>query len=213
VSETGSRSDRDDAPLSAECKRLLAQVRKRCPGLLPSAPLDPGTTSDPVEVTAEEAGRLLPLAALAASGLDHAQQERGADIIWREGDRELLIHAAKVSAAFAPGVVAVSIPVRCDQSDEALVHVSFAVGHPRRPAGLIAATESRPRGPAVVVDAWGDNLVAFAWHALLELVGGVAGEAGRDLDGAPLVPVSLAAGGETIAVRPMARHAFDRVRG
>ena len=211
MSERGSRPDRD-APLTAECKRLLALVRERCPGLLPAAPLEPGTPAEPVEITAEEVRRLVPLAALSAAGVGRDDADRGADVIWREGDRELRVRAAKVGAAFAPGAIAIAIPVFCDQTGDAEVHVSFAVGGPERPAGLLAATETRPRGPAVIIDAWGDSLVAFAWHALLELVGGVAGEAGRDVDGARLVPASLQARGDTLAVRPMARHPFDRVR-
>jgi hypothetical protein len=200
------------APISAECKRLLDLVRQRCPGLLPPDPVPPGTVVGTVHVSPEDAAPLFPAAAAAAAGFDPLAAEPPGPVVWREGDRELLIDTVKVVGRFAPGVIAVSIPVDCDQTRPAFVHVSFVVGKPEEPAGLVAATEARPRGPAVVVDAWGENLVAFAWHVVLEVVTNVAGEAGRDLDGSRLVPIGIAANPDGLFVVPMARHTFDRTR-
>lgn len=199
-------------PISAECKRLLELVRQRCPGLLPLDPVEAGTVVGTVHLGPDEAARLFPPAAAVAAGLDRFAPDRPGPVLWREGDRELLILPAKVAARFGPGVIAVSIPVQCDQTGSGLVHVSLVVGDPGRPAGLVAVTEERPRGPAVVVDAWVDNLVAFAWHVVLEVVNGIAGEAGRDVDGSRLVPIGLAASREGLFIVPMARHSFDRTR-
>src|SRR5262245_35650295 len=199
-------------PLTAECQRLLEVVRKQCPDLLPPAPIPAGTVAGTIPVNAEAAARLFIPAASAAAGVDPLKGDPKTLVTWREGDRELVVFPAAVRVQFATGVIAVSIPVYSDQTQAALVHVSFVVGDPRQPAGLIAATDARPRGPAIVVDAWGDALVAYAWHIVLEVVAGVAGEAGRDVDGSRLVPIGLGASGEGMFVVPMARHTFDRER-
>jgi hypothetical protein len=197
--------------ISDECRRLLEEVRRRCPGLLPPDPVGPGTVVGTVHLGPDEAARLFPRAAAVAAGIDALTAEPR-PVLWREGDRELLVDTAKVVARFGAGVIAVSIPVSCDQARRAFVHVSFVVGRPDAPAGLVAATEDRPHGPAVVVDAWGDNLVAFAWHVVLLVATHVAGEAGRDKDGSRLVPIGLAANPDGLFVVPMARHTFDRAR-
>lgn len=198
-----------ETPISAECKKLLETVRQRCPGMLPPAPVGPGTVVAAVTLKADEAAALFPAAAALAAGSD----TRDAPVLWREGDRELLVWPTRVTARFALGVIAVTIPVACDQVGEADVHVSFVVGDPNRPAGMLAATDGRPRGPAILVDAWGENLVAFAWHVVVEVATNVAGEAGRDLDGSRLVPIGLSVTPDLVAVVPMARHPFDRARG
>jgi hypothetical protein len=88
------------------------------------------------------------------------------------------------------------------------VHVTFAVGEPDRPAGLYAATQRRPRGPAIIVDTWGDAIVAFAWKLVLDLVTGLACATGKDTRGNRLVPVELEATSDGLAIVPMARHRF-----
>jgi hypothetical protein len=202
----------EQSELAAECKKLLGLVHKRCPGLLPPRPVPAGTVAGEVRLTAREAAGLFPAAAALAAGVDRPGLAAVPSVLWREGDRELLVDPTRVTAQFAAGVVVVSIPVFCDQVGDAVVHVTFVVGDPKQPAGLLAATEGRPRGPAVVVDAWGDNLVAFAWHVLLEVTANVAGAAGRDVDGARLVPIAVAAAKDGFHVVPMARHTFDRTR-
>jgi hypothetical protein len=201
------------ADLSAQCQRLLDQIRKRCPELLPADPVPSGTVVGPVHITPAEARKLVPPAAAIAAGIDRFADAAAKPVKWREGDREVLVFAANVSVRFAPGLIAVSMPAFCDQTGKAVVHVSFVVGDPKQPAGLVAVTESRPRGPATIVDAWGDAFVAFAWHIVLEVATTVAGESGRDVDGSRLVPIAIAASADGLFIVPMARHAFDRVRG
>jgi hypothetical protein len=60
----------------------------------------------------------------------------------------------------------------------------------------------------VVVRAWGENLVAFAWQCLLGLVSGVSGAVGKDGRGNVLVPAELVANADGLRVVPMARHRF-----
>jgi hypothetical protein len=200
--------------VTAECARLLDLIRKQCPGVLPASPLPAGTVAAAIDVTLDQALKLFPAGASSAAGIDpFSTAAAPPSVKWQEGDRELLIYPAKVTANFANGVIAVSIPVSCDQTGDTVVSVSFVVGSTQQPAGLIATTSARPTGPAVIVDAWNVPLIAFAWHVVLEVVTNIAGAAGRDVDGSQLVPIALSASPTGFSIVPMARHPFDRARG
>jgi hypothetical protein len=93
-----------------------------------------------------------------------------------------------------------------------MIEVPFAVGSKDLPAGLVFATEERPRGPEVIVDAWSEALIAFAWRLMLTVAIRIAAQSGVDEDGAGLVPIALTAARESLSLTPMARHTFDRVR-
>jgi hypothetical protein len=195
-------------PLDDACKRLLAQVRERCPQLLPRDPVPHGTLTEPVTVDADAAQRVVQLGVAAAAGLDPRVERRGT-VLWRKGDLQLLVRVSAVKSSFEDGVVEIAIPVACDE-ERGTVVVTFAVGGPQRVAGLLAATHDRPRGPATIVTLWSDELIALAWHGLLEAISGLAGAAGRDVDDAALIPGALAVANGALTVLPMARHAFDR---
>ena len=92
----------------------------------------------------------------------------------------------------------------------AMARVRFAVGSDALPAGLLASTDQRPFGPPEIVDVWGEALIAFAWQMVLTTMTKLADAAGRDVDGAGLIPASLRATDAGIAVLTMARHSFDR---
>jgi hypothetical protein len=191
---------------------MLEIIRRNCPGLVPPDPLDPGGLAPEVPVGRRTVQELVTTAALFAVGLlGDDGRPRGEAVVWAEHDRELLVLVAKVQVRLAPGVVAVAIPVRCEEIGDAEVHVTFAVGSPDRPAGLLVATEERPRGPQVVVNLWGEALVAFAWKVLLDVAAHVAFAAGDDKDGQRLVPAAISAGKDGITVLPQARHGFNRV--
>jgi hypothetical protein len=104
----------------------------------------------------------------------------------------------------------VTVPVMCDEIGDTEIHVTFAVGTPDRPLGMVAATEERPRGPREIVDVWGEALIAFAWQIVLDVSAGTAAHAGEDTDGAFLLPAALASTGDGLTVLPQARHGFDR---
>ena len=110
------------------------------------------------------------------------------------------------------GLVLVALTLECDQTGIAEVVVPFAVGTDEQPAGLVAASETKPRGPDVLVDRWGEAIVATAWRALIEAATSVAKERGSDLDGAPLRAGALVAGKTGIAIVPQARHPFEGLR-
>jgi hypothetical protein len=190
-------------PPSDECKRLLAELRKRCPGLIPPDPLGAGQVGPEIPIDPKSA------VALVQSALKPA---RGETILLRDGDNELLVDVAKIDLRFADGLIIVAIPVRCDQVRRAIVQVPFAVGSAKRPAGLIAATESAPRGPVLVTEIWGEALTALAWQALVGVAAALAAESGRDVDSAGLIPVGLRATENGLQILTMARHAFDRIR-
>jgi hypothetical protein len=190
-------------PASDECRKLLDALRKRCPELLHPDPLKPGEPGPEIPLDPRQTESLLRAAARASAG--------DSVVLWDDGENRLLVHAAETSVLMEDGIIAVRIPVECDQTRKALVQVAFAVGSAKRPAGLLATTESRPRGPAAVVDIWGEALIAFAWQAMMRVCSVLSAASGTDLDGAGLVPLSLTASRNGLSLRTLARHEFDRV--
>lgn len=197
--------------VAPEYARFVDQRRRE--GLLSAAPhaLDSGSVADQIHLDPDTASRLLTTAALRAAGIYYSTGRT--TIAWVEGDRELAINVAEMHLEVGDGLVVVVIPVRCDQIGTDVVRVTFAVGAPGRPAGLYAATERRPRGPQLVLDAWGEALVAFGWQCLLGLVSGLAGAVGKDARGNILVPVELEANSDGLFIVPMARHRFSGSSG
>jgi hypothetical protein len=148
----------------------------------------------------------------AASGLPPAPAAGAppvGGVTWVDGDRELYVAVDQVDVKLAPGAISVTIPVRCDQAGAAEVDVSFAIGLPDRPLGLVAAAEDRPRGPAAVIDVWGGALIALAWQCLLDVASGVSAASGSDTAGTPLIASALHSDGKTLSVTPQARFALD----
>ncbi len=198
-------------PTSPEFTRFVAAERRaqRFGGTL--EPVPGGTVLDPLVVTRDNLSRLAAEAAKRAAGF--FRPTKRTEVVWVDGDSELAVSVAAVRVETGRGTVLVSIPVRCDQTGPTEVHVTFAVGEPGRPAGLYAATQRRPRGPALIIDTWGDAIVAFAWNVVLELVTGLAGATGKDTRGNRLVPVELEATRSGLAIVPMARHRFSGSTG
>jgi hypothetical protein len=202
-------------PISAECQKLLATVKDRCPGVLSPDPLPAGELGPEIPLPPDKAEELYRLVARRVTGLpdppsDPASPPVPGIIVWTQGDNELAVVVDKISLRPADGVVAVDIPVRCDEVGDATVRVRFAVGSKDRPAGMLATTDERPFGPPLVIDVWGEALTAFAWQTLLQTMTRLADATGRDVDGAGLVPVALAAAPDGLALLTMARHTFDR---
>jgi hypothetical protein len=195
--------------VSDECQRLFKQVEARCPGYLPPSPLDPGSIGPEIPLNPDELQKLVMVAVPKAAGLPPGSAAKS--VVWTLAGNELLVLLARVTVRLVgDGIALVRIPVHCDQVEDAAVTVPIAVGDDKRPAGLLAATEDRPRGPAAVVDVWGEALTAFAWQVLLAVATGVAAGAGTDVDGSPLIPAGLTASANGVRVLTMARHPFDR---
>jgi hypothetical protein len=191
--------------------RYVAREQKaqRFPG--EAKPLPPGTVTDRLFIKADDVARLSIEAAKRAAGF--FRPTRRTEFVWVSADSELAVGMAALGVQVDRGRIIFSIPVRSDQTGPTEVHVTFAVGEPGRPAGLYAATQRRPRGPALIVDTWGDAIVAYAWQVLLELVAGLAGATGKDTGGNRLVPVELEATPKGLAIVPMARHRFSGSTG
>lgn len=188
--------------LVKRCRKLLAELRKNCPDLVPKKPLPPGRP-----------GAKIPLDIKTTQALFHEAMRplRGEAVLWRSGDNELIVQTDKVKLSFEEGTLIVSIPVSCDQLKRAIVHVPFALGNTERDAGLVVATESVPRGPIKVISIWGEALTAYAWKSFLQVVSTLASESGEDLDGQGLIPFALSVNKNTLRVQTLSRHEFDRI--
>lgn len=196
----------DSERIPAAFTRYVERERRAQRFIPELKPLVAGAVTSRLRVGSDDVSALAVEAAKRAAGF--FRPTRRTEVVWVDGESELAVGLAGVRAETADGAVVVTIPVRCDQTGEAEVHVTFAVGRPGQPAGLYAATQRRPRGPAVVVDTWGEAIVAFAWQILLGLAAGLAGAAGKDARGNRLVPAELEATRDGMTIVPMARHRF-----
>jgi len=169
----------------------------------PLKPLPAGTVGTEIPIDLATLQRLI--SAIGA-------QDKGGQQVWSHNGSELLVNTGKVSVTLDDGFLTVSIPVSCDQVTNAIIQVPFALGGKDSPAGLLMATEKRPRGPDAIVDVWSEPLIALAWQLVMTVVMKVAGQSGADVDGAALIPISLTASKDKLAVLPIARHTFDRVQ-
>lgn len=91
-------------------------------------------------------------------------------VVWVDGADEVLVHLPSVRVALRDKLVAVSVDLECDQTGRETLVMPFVVGGLRDPAGLIAATESLPRGDGLLVGRWGRILQDAVWSALLAVV-------------------------------------------
>lgn len=205
---TDARDARDgfivSGAVAPEYERFVLAARRKQRLRPPPKGLEPGWVGDPVVLDVKEATALIQVAAKRAAGLDRPTKRT--EVLWVEGDSQLAIGVAGIRVSADEGLLGVVIPVRCDQIGSDRVRVVFGVGSPERPAGLFASTFRKPIGPRLVVDAWSDALVAFAWQCVLGVVTGLAGAVGKDASGASLVPAELTVTKKAIAIVPMARH-------
>jgi hypothetical protein len=182
--------------------RLIDLIRRPLPSVFPSQPLPAGQVGPEITIDAGSMQRLFQAGAVQGGPVTQ---------LWSQGDSELLVLAGQVKLQLDDGLVLVSIPVTCDQVGSAVVQVPFAVGGKTAPAGMVVATEEKPRGPEAIVKIWGEGLMAFAWHALLTVITKVAARAGVDADGAGLIPAAITAGTDGLRILTQARQSFDRV--
>jgi hypothetical protein len=194
------------ASIPAAFTRYVERERRAQRFVSELKPLIAGAVTSRLRVGSDDVSGLAVEAAKRAAGF--FRPTRRAEVVWVDGESELAVGLAGVRVETGDGAVVVTLPVRCDQTGETEVHVTFAVGQPGQPAGLYAATQRRPRGPAVVVDTWAEAIVAFAWQILLGLTTGLAGAAGKDARGNRLVPAEVEATKDGMTIVPMARHRF-----
>jgi hypothetical protein len=199
-----SRSRAADAR-TAKCRELLAELQRTCPDVLPQPPLPvvkPGDVAATATVEPRSLQRLVRTA---------ITPESGDPFVWTQADDEVVVHAGKTRVATSDGVVAVALTLECVETDGPVeVVVPFACGFKDHLAGMIAATETRPRGPAILVDRWGEAIIATAWQALLDVADSAASGTGTDVDGRPLRAGAIVAGSSGLRITPQAPHDFER---
>lgn len=172
----------------------------------------PGTTVDPRRLTLDGLRPLLVNGLVVAAGLDPVQvsgtgqADQVPSVLWDNGSDRLLVHLAGVKVALGDGFVEVFLVVECDQTRQSAIAVTLVTTSMRRPAGFLLASEDRPRGPAVIVDTWGEALLALAWRALVEVARVVAASAGRDQFDRPFVASTVVATPEALVITPMVPH-------
>jgi hypothetical protein len=171
----------------------------------------PGGVAPPVTVPAA-AVTGLAVAALGARCTAPGQPPP-ARVIWQDGDGEVLVHLDKTQTVLFPGLVLIALTLEADETGPGQLVAPFAVGSPDSPAGLVAVTEARPRGPAALADRWGEAVTAAAWLALLDVAHAMALRSGTDTAGARLIPGAISCDGSVLTVTPQARHPADQVAG
>jgi hypothetical protein len=179
------------------CRELLEEVRRLCPDLVPGPPATPGELAPPASLDAEALHELVPLAVGAA------EEPR---VVWQAAGSEVLVHLDATRVVTHEGLVLINLVLETEQTGRADVIVPFAVGSPEQPAGMVVMAERKPRGPAILVDRWGEAIVAAAWQALLDIADAAARASGRDVAGRPLRPGALLADEGGIRVIPQAEH-------
>ena len=201
VEPAGSIAKCED--LSELCRNLISGLISLFPKVHCSKPIPPGGVAPELKFDARAVQRLF-----VAAAMDGDSQGL---LVWDNGDCELLVNTGKVRVDLEDGLIIVNIPVSCDQTGDITVQVPFAVGGKQRPAGMVIATEERPRGPAQIIDVWGESLTAFAWRTLLSITTRIAFNHGVDQDREGLLPAALTASRDGLSLVAMARHSFDRV--
>src|SRR5262245_37174507 len=197
----------DRAPRKPPVSRKKSLGPKPAPSAIappvPLRPLPPGEVGAEIPLDPTAFQKLITAAA--------SESTSGGQQVWTKDSSELTVIAAKVTVALDDGLILVTIPVSCDQVASASIEVPFATGGADTPAGMVFATEERPRGPAAIVDLWSEALTAFAWRLLVTVMQRLTLQAGVDEDGAGLLPIAVTATKVGIRLLPIARHTFDRV--
>jgi hypothetical protein len=203
----------DDRPadLGSVAQDLASKLKTPSTGASPGAASVAADTAgklqeipDLVRVDSE---RLFRLALAKACG----STDKGAkSVLWRDGDDEVVLEVSGARIATTDRLIVTSIPVFTDQSGAAEVVVPFVTSAADDAEGLIAATEVHPRGPAAIIDIFGEALVAVAWSALVETAAAWAHAAGEQAIGVGLAPAGLSATRSALRVRAQVRISRDQ---
>ena len=198
-------------PSSLRDASLAAIAAQR--GVKRKPPLLPGKLGTPFTIATKEASTLFQLAFIDAAGAPTGQSNAGqprGEVVWTDGDSELLVHAGRSRLVLIDGFALAGIPVYTEETGEVEVVVPFATGTPKEPLGLVVATEPEPRGPPALTARYGDPLVAAAWQAMLSVVKELSAASGVDAHLNPLLPAVLSTSGMGLHLTAQARFLFDR---
>ncbi|MDQ3980457.1 MAG: hypothetical protein M3314_13030 [Actinomycetota bacterium] len=197
----------------AEIARFLRPASPGAPAGTVSAAapsrIRPGQTVEPVMAPLDLVHRLLVRSLSVAAGAGRNNPVLWArPLLWDTGTDQLLLHLAKASMTTGSGFVDLQLPVQCDQTGQAEVVMTYLTASPERPHGFVVASEDRPRGPEVVVQVWGEALVALGWRALVEMAALIAATRGRSTSGLPLVASTVVATPDGLTITAMGPHRF-----
>lgn len=195
-----------ESELEQQCRRLLALLQKHCPDLIPPGPVPSGEVTPPVDVATEQLTQLLR----SVTGADDVAGRN--QVVWEQAGSELLVHHRQTRVAVLEGLVLVGITVETRETGRVEVTVPFAVGRPDRLAGMVVTTEPAPRGPTVIIDRWGEAIIAHCWRLLMDVVSTLCARVGVDTGGRPLLPGAIVASRGGLRVIPQASHAFEAAR-
>ena len=191
----GSRSQMDktsNLSVDALAKELARSVKRQGRSSTPTRgtkkPVPAGKLGPVLELDLKRAQKLFLRALLLAASSGGAED---GDVLWNDGDDQLLLHIKDARLVTDDSVVVVGLPVYSDQSGETELAIPFVTEDEANALGFNAATESVPRGHAAVIDRFGDSLVAIAWMAIVETVTAWAAAAGERVTGAELLAAGL----------------------
>ena len=189
--------------------RLARLVEAQLGGLLPGRLVPAGEPLAERVVRRDDVLRLARSAVVTAVGLaPETTPDPPPPVLWELAGNRLLVHIAGVGVNLDEGLLELTLPVSCDQTGDTQITVAFVTESGELPTGGMCLAEDRPRGPAVVVDAWHEQLIALAWHTVVTLTGALSGLIGADASGQRLVSRRVSLSREGLAVTPMARHSF-----
>ena len=191
-----------------QVKRVIARLRP----VLGATNVKPGQPVGALTLDTNHLQALLIPALIAAAGLDATRIDSPPPpILWDDGANRLLVHLDQAVLTFGDGIVDVAIGVECDQTGPAPVTCTFVTSSPDRPGGFVWASEDRPRGPAAVVELWGEALIGLCWRALVDVARSGAASAGTDTFDRALVASTVVASASGFHIIPMAAHRFMRI--
>jgi hypothetical protein len=175
--------------------------------------LEPGRTVDIRRATPDEVRPLFLIGLSVAAGydpvaLDPTSPGKVPAILWDSGEDRLVVRVDASNVRVGDGFIDTFVAVECDEIQLTSVVATFVTATMKRPAGFIFASEDRPRGPAIIVDRWGEALVALAWRALVHVAATIASGGGRDAYDRPFVASTVIATPDGLLVVPMVPHRF-----
>lgn len=173
-----------------------------------------GQAGKPVLMPLDLVRQDLRRAVLVAAGLDPLRAAKEVPpVLWDDGSSRLLVHLDQAEVNLGMGTADVLLVVECDETGQDKIVCTFVTSTLKRPAGFVWASESRPRGPAAVVEIWGEALVALCWRALVEIAATGASSQGVDALGQQLIASTVLATPDGLLIVPMAAPTFMRVAG
>lgn len=176
---------------------------KRPEAAIPGYP--PGTVLDPV------AERDLPELQTRVRAILKRQAGGQVEVVWHDGDAEVIFHPAEARVKVLQGIVLVGILLETVETGRSMATVPFAISLKRPPlSGMLMTSERKPRGLPLLVDRWGDSVIAVAYGAIVEAANEIAAAQGRDQANAPLIAGAIFAEPNRLNVIPQARHPGDQ---